>query len=575
LLLCCGIASAQQNVAPNNPSTENSQTTEARLREKAFDLLESLADQIGTLQSPENRARLASNLAASLWTHDQKRARTLLLAVENEIRTELQSLEDNDPADDETRLALLQLRGDTVERIARYDPEPALAFLKATEMSSDQQRKFGLAEAEQALELRLAKQMAAENPDMALRLGRHTLERGFSYDLIGLLVQLSTKHSETAVILYKDIVARLRATSLVSDQDASYFALSLVRSFRPPQADEQTFRDLIGLFITAALENGCGKKMAEDDSRAGFCGEIMWLWPLMEKADPLRAGPLKQWASGSQSTEWQQDRVENLNEGVLEAPAAATVDDILALESKYPQLKDQIQWQALKKAEAVGDTERARKIAADFDGDPELKQRMREEIERDQAWASLNEKKLDELQKELNALPGTPEKVGLLFSVAGRIGTRDRKTFLKLLEQAGTLIDSIKPGGLQTALQIGLATMYCSAGNERGFAIMGSLLPRLNELVAAAVKLEGYDTHNVRDGEWNMTGAGMVGSLLTVLSQNAGYFAWADFDRAVNMAAQFERPELRLMAQLKLAQSILAGRPQPPSMMSPQVIIQK
>jgi hypothetical protein len=59
-----------------------------------------------------------------------------------------------------------------------------------------------------------------------------------------------------------------------------------------------------------------------------------------------------------------------------------------------------------------------------------------------------------------------------------------------------------------------------------------------------------------------MTAAGGVGDLLTRLAQNAGYFAWLDFDRAVTLTAQFERPEIRMMAQLKLAQGILAGPPQ-------------
>ena len=58
-----------------------------------------------------------------------------------------------------------------------------------------------------------------------------------------------------------------------------------------------------------------------------------------------------------------------------------------------------------------------------------------------------------------------------------------------------------------------------------------------------------------------MSSEGGVGSLLTRLSQSAAYFAWSDFDRALNLAAQFERPELRLMAQVKLAQGILAGPP--------------
>ncbi|HET7112720.1 MAG TPA: hypothetical protein VFI57_03715, partial [Pyrinomonadaceae bacterium] len=89
-----------------------------------------------------------------------------------------------------------------------------------------------------------------------------------------------------------------------------------------------------------------------------------------------------------------------------------------------------------------------------------------------------------------------------------------------------------------------------------------SLLPKLNELVEVAVKLDGYDTNYLRNGEWNMSGSDGIGGILTQLSQRAGYFAWSDFDRAVSLSSQFERPEIRLMAHLKLAQSILAGPPQ-------------
>jgi len=83
-------------------------------------------------------------------------------------------------------------------------------------------------------------------------------------------------------------------------------------------------------------------------------------------------------------------------------------------------------------------------------------------------------------------------------------------------------------------------------------------------LVGAAAKLDGYETHHLRDGEWNMSAEGPLGMLFTGLAQSAPYFAWCDFDRAASVAGQFERPELRLMAQVKLAQGILAGRPKPP-----------
>lgn len=69
-------------------TTQNDET--AALRQKVFALLESVGGQIGTLQSAENRARLGANVADSLWTHDEKLARSILLQVEADIRTELE-----------------------------------------------------------------------------------------------------------------------------------------------------------------------------------------------------------------------------------------------------------------------------------------------------------------------------------------------------------------------------------------------------------------------------------------------------------------------------------------------------
>ncbi|MEP6569106.1 MAG: hypothetical protein ABJC10_04970 [Acidobacteriota bacterium] len=48
-----------------------------------------------------------------------------------------------------------------------------------------------------------------------------------------------------------------------------------------------------------------------------------------------------------------------------------------------------------------------------------------------------------------------------------------------------------------------------------------------------------------------------MGGLLTALAQNAGYFARLDFDSAVTIANQLERPELRLMTEVKIAPGIL------------------
>ncbi|HEU4508751.1 MAG TPA: hypothetical protein VFR78_10970 [Pyrinomonadaceae bacterium] len=132
---------------------------------------------------------------------------------------------------------------------------------------------------------------------------------------------------------------------------------------------------------------------------------------------------------------------------------------------------------------------------------------------------------------------------------------------MKLLDQASGVIDLLQPAWRQTGAEIGLAIMYCQFKSDRCFQIMEALVPKFNQLVDSALKLDGFDTQYLRDGEWNMSANGRVGELLTSLAQHAGFFAWADFDRAVSLSHQFERTEIRLMAQVKLAQSVLAGPP--------------
>ena len=236
-----------------------------------------------------------------------------------------------------------------------------------------------------------------------------------------------------------------------------------------------------------------------------------------------------------------------------------TIDDVLVLVEKYPDFAEQIHWRAMQLARGTGDFERMRKIADGFKGPPVGRELMLEEVARAERAAKFEEEQLAELQKELNEAPRVEDRVGLLVSAAYRAGVSNRKLALRLINRAEQVVETMRPGKEQSVNQIGVAIMYCLENDERGFAIMESIVPKLNGLVDAAVKLDGYDTSYMRDGEWNMSAGGQVGELLTQLAEGAQFFAWSDFDRAMNLAAQFERPEIRMMAQLKLAQGILAG----------------
>src|SRR6185369_14016889 len=215
---------------------------ETALKAKAYELLESLATQISTLQSAENRARIGANIAWSIWSHDEKRARALFNEVGQDIRLGLKPPEDDNPEEERTLLVFLQLRDDTVDRIAKYDPEFAFDFLRTTEPAYEQMAP-AFREKERALTLRLGKQVAGTKPDLALKLGRASLARAVSGELLTLLRPLLRKHREQGVTLYKEIVDKLSKTKLTTDYTMVNFLAGLA-GIKPPLADESAFREL-------------------------------------------------------------------------------------------------------------------------------------------------------------------------------------------------------------------------------------------------------------------------------------------------------------------------------------------
>lgn len=523
------------------------------LKAKAYELLESLATQIGTLQSAENRARIGANIAGSLWPHDEKRARTLFVAVGQEIKFALKPPDGNDQHDVKTFMVFLQLRANTIDRIAKYDPEFAFEFLNTTEPSYEKMPRQ-MKEIERALRLRLARQIAGPNPDFALKLGRASLAQGPSEELLSLLWQLLRKHREQGVILYKETVDKIRNARFTDDYRLANFALGLAR-MTPPLADEGAFREFINALITTALASGCDRE--ELNSEIFFCSQLGSIAVQMKQVDPLRTAKFEQLTEETTGIFYSPGAYAELDE----LAKAGDYDEILGLADKYPAFKNSVYWRAFSVAQAAGDMERAKKIADMYDGDPEDKQRMLHQIEEKKQPPAMREAELRDLLKHAESIPGYMRRFEFLLGIAVRSSINNQPVPAKLLDQAMTLLEMLKPGKEKTTALVGLATFHAMEKSDRGFAIMESLIPALNELIDAAMKLDGFDTQYVRDGEWNMSANGDLGQLLTSLSLNAGYFAWCDFDRAVSMAAQFDRAEIRMMAQLKLAQGIISGLP--------------
>jgi hypothetical protein len=533
------------------------------LRKKAIDLSESVAEQVGSLQSPENRARIASNLANLLWDNDEKRSRDLLASVEQDLRQWYGEVDEEDEEGVEDLAVIAKLRSDIVERIAKHDLKLALEFLRSTrpplrvnaEDKIEKRRRgfgrdFDMKEREAMLELQLAQQAAATNPQFALQLGREILAKDLSLNLMPLLKELQGKDKSSAANFYKAIVDQLREANFSQNYQAADLAYGLAQHFRPPTVDEQVYRNLLGLILAAALNQGCGNTGPEGEGPR--CYQIGTLISVLEKYYGARATPLKRWAISDEDLERREmwPRVQELIE-------KGSVDDMLEFAAQHPFMQDYVRSLALSKAEESADLTKAQQIAED---NPNLaeRRRMLDDVEARRQWAAVSSQRSAAFQQALSALPSDDERLGALLQVAREIGERDPKGALSLLDQASQIVYRSKSAKIQLFGQVQLALMYCSLKSDRGFAILETLIPRLNELVAASASLDGLEVRYIRNGEWNMTGNGLIGSLLSVLALNAQYFAAIDFDRSVALTTQLQRPELRLMAQEKIAESILA-----------------
>jgi hypothetical protein len=102
--------------------------------------------------------------------------------------------------------------------------------------------------------------------------------------------------------------------------------------------------------------------------------------------------------------------------------------------------------------------------------------------------------------------------------------------------------------------------MYLRLDPEQAFGMLAPLVTRLNELVSAAVILDGIDYRYLKDGEWVMQGGNALANIVTSLDSILASLGRVDFDRARTLADQIARPEMRMMMEIDLVQTTLNGK---------------
>ncbi len=567
--------------------TDRAGSAQQELKQKALGLLEDVIKDSELFRHAENRLRVRAAAANVLWDHDQARARLLF----KEVMAGLADLLNNQEAGDESEQSrMLQgprsLRRELLQTLAQRDPRLARELLRTTRaQDADGRARRGDVLADRPLELSLAAQIAENDPDQALEIAQETLDGGLSYELPGVLTALQAKDPAAASKLASQIVARLRTEKLADSDVAKSVAVSLLRlaiqipddpkapKSAQPLLDQQAMHELIEKLAAEALRTN-----STSPELLGVLNEMM---PAVEKYAPARAAQVRR-------------KVEQSDGAVVEAPQVipaagvdwnsyqsviekGSADEILAAAADAPEgLREALYQNAAVKVMQGGDTARARQIINEHVKNPEQRKAMLAELDDQAAFSAAQQGNVEQARKLIATLRTSEERVLALVQLAEGATTKgDKGLALALLDEAREMSSARAKNAKQLLAQLAVARAYGSLDASRSLAILEPAVDQLNELLAAGVVLGSFFAEElVQDDEIMMEPLTAVSNeIFNSYVGDFGLLARADFERTRALANRFQRPEIRTIARLLVAQSVLSSKQTQPSRLGGSVIM--
>jgi hypothetical protein len=585
LVVSANAAGAQQQptavppVATATPAA-TPDAEQLELERAALVLLNDTVGETPSLKLVENRIRLQVGAAELLWARNQERAREIFNAAASDLSAVAGGTEPDDPQYYNLINTATHLRRQMLTTIAQYDATFALEVLRSTRPPTTPAQPGANSrqpDQELMLEAQLAQQIAARDPQQALRLAEEILSRGLSSNLTPLLEQLRTRDPEGAARLAAGIVKKLRTANFAADYEAVNIASYLLFSTRTPespnavapatsgattiaaslpnsrrlQLDEATRRELVNSLVNAVnASNNSGRS----GNTGGLLATVRQLMPEVERYAPAQAASVRRRVEGFERRaepgnprEFRQLMDTGTTDAVVEAAAKAA-----------PEMRQQLYRAAAWKAFNEGNVDRARQIVnTNIEGTRQREQFLRE-LDQQLFWRAASEGNIEVAQTLLSRVKSTDERVAMLLQLARTVTAKgNQKSALGFLEEAATLNEARAKGQTQFSMRLQLAHAYAPLAPTRAFEIVEAGITQLNELVGAAAILDGFGQEAFAQDELKSQEGYLWNALASQCGEALGALARVDFEHARSAADRFQRPELRLHARLAVARGIL------------------
>jgi hypothetical protein len=570
--------SAAQSAEGVDASQEEKEKAQKELENKAVALLNDVLIGASQLRLVENRLLIQAQAADLLWERDEKRARATFREVMTSIAEALGNSGARNARRDRSSSMLAQLRTQVAMMVSARDPQLALDLVRETRYASNRTAEDdrSMRDEDSRLEQLVAAQSAARNPKLALQVAEESLKKGVTFGAFNTLLRLQSQDAEAATRLANLIVTRLQGENLSSNHEAMAVSVQLLGSvlrpqtqqqflsgvpvapsdnkFKPLVLDDQGVRDLANLVVTAALDTTRNGR--------GFFVQLQPLLPEIEKRLPGRTTQLRARMTELTKSQDPRERAWMQIQTVLQS---GSPEAIIEAAAKAPEgARENAYSTAAMKFLEKGDTERARQIVSDNIRGPE-RERLLGIIDAAAIARAIETGSLDAAKRTISAISSREKRAEALAQLATQVATKgDKKSALGLLDEAFGLISRRPENVAEVEALLQVARSFALVEPSRAFELLDPMVEQANELLAAAALLAKFDT-----GEGAFKSGEMV---LQAIPRNSSVFyrdylqaltalARADFERTMSVADRFQRDEVRLMARLMIAESVLSNRP--------------
>jgi hypothetical protein len=593
LLLFCFALLTPSYVAAQVDEKEKAQKELERRQElerKTLGLVDEIVAAAWGLKLPENRSFVLASAAELLWPRDEKRARNLYWEAFNNLgQPDGPALDDSTTRDATAKsrvtndgtskrtasdqaqtlkqyYAMFGLRRDFFRRVAQRDPQLALEMLRATRLRPPDSAKvnYRLPD-ERDLEQEIANVAAARDPKQALQIARESLAKGVTFQLMGVLFELNRQSPEIAAEFTGDLIDKLQTLNVATDVVAWRTSIELLLLSRTPRdvpaddarlkpyqlrlTDDQK-RGLVELLVNAAQSLSANGNPSMDIS------EVM---PEIEQFVPERVANIRTRMAETRRTQTKEQREWQDYNSLVDK---GTPEDLVKAAAKAgEEVRRELYQAAVNKALMQNKADALRDFIKSNVEDESQRNNLTKLLDANQIGWAVNRGDIEELQKLLPLIKAKEQRAEAMAAIAMALEKKgEHQEAARMVDDALALVKVDLASEAQSNALMAVVLAYSLIDPARAFAIVEPIIDRMNDDVSRLLLLDRVVRSGaVKNGEIIMQQPGVISLDFAIFKFGQGVVAMAnaDFNRTKATADRFQRNELRIMARLLIAQSLL------------------